>query len=639
MKGKITKLAASIIMICAAVAFMLPTGTQNIQAATHTHSYTKQVSYTAPTCTKDGSRVLQCSVSGCTLKQTQTITKLGHNCSWVTTKQPTCTTAGKSEYKCSRCGYVGNGQTIPTKPHNYVQTSVKDSTCTATGTRYYKCSACSATKTETIAKKAHSCTWVTTKQPTCYAGGKQEYKCSCGYVGNGREIPATGNHKWVQQSLTNPTCTVAGKRVYKCSNSGCTNTKTETIAATGHSMRWVVRTQPTCHSGGKQEYECSSCGYVGNGQEIPMTNNHNWKLTSTTPATCTVAGTKTYACTNSGCTHTKKETIAATGHSCKWITTKEPTCCTGGKQEYKCTVCGYVGNGQDIPFTNNHNWVEDKVVDSTCMAEGKITYKCNNTGCIATKTATIAKKEHTMAWVVIKEPTCDASGAEEYRCYKCGYLGNQRVIPPVSQETSRVRKFKSTYGDLIKKYATSLGIDENILGGVIIIESGASGFTDGRLKIRFENHCFVGKTSDDNKKFFKYNDDKHWTGHYYRKTEDAEWIKCHESQSVEYDVFEFAQTLDETAAYESISMGLGQIMGSNYQKAGYASAKDMFRAFSLSETNQLDGMINFINNTSGMVSALQKGDYETFVSKYNGSGKVDEYTAKLKTEIENYRNA
>lgn len=34
----------------------------------------------------------------------------------------------------------------------------------------------------------------------------------------------------------------------------------------------------------------------------------------------------------------------------------------------------------------------------------------------------------------------------------------------------------------------------------------------------------------------------------------------------EYEAFNFALTLDQDAAYQSISMGFGQIMGFNYNK-------------------------------------------------------------------------
>ena len=57
--------------------------------------------------------------------------------------------------------------------------------------------------------------------------------------------------------------------------------------------------------------------------------------------------------------------------------------------------------------------------------------------------------------------------------------------------TSNVSEFKKAFGSIISEYARKNNIDENVLGAFILVESSGSGFANGKLKIRFENHIFL----------------------------------------------------------------------------------------------------------------------------------------------------
>lgn len=61
------------------------------------------------------------------------------------------------------------------------------------------------------------------------------------------------------------------------------------------------------------------------------------------------------------------------------------------------------------------------------------------------------------------------------------------------------------------------------------------------------------------------------------------WKNCHQNQAQENDAFDFAISVDSDKAYEATSMGLGQIMGNNYAKCGYTSAKEMYGDFATGE--------------------------------------------------------
>ncbi len=181
---------------------------------------------------------------------------------------------------------------------------------------------------------------------------------------------------------------------------------------------------------------------------------------------------------------------------------------------------------------------------------------------------------------------------------------------------------------------SELNVDANLLAAVILVELSGSGFVDEKLKIRFENHIFVSNAGYSD--LFSYDTSKRWKGHKWRTNNSSEWQTVHTgSQTTEYAAFNFASTLDEDSAYNSISMGMGQIMGFNYAAASYNSAKEMYDDFSKGHEAQISGMSTFISNyNSGKtLKALQDGNIKSFVTQYNGSGQVDTYTKLIQQAL------
>lgn len=82
--------------------------------------------------------------------------------------------------------------------------------------------------------------------------------------GTDPDVPDVCDHVWTETGRTEPSCTIAGKVSYQCSK--CSQTKTETISATGHT--WVVdRTVQSTYDEegnllqqGYTIYSCSVCG-------------------------------------------------------------------------------------------------------------------------------------------------------------------------------------------------------------------------------------------------------------------------------------------------------------------------------------------------------------------------------------------
>jgi Putative peptidoglycan binding domain./Protein of unknown function (DUF3380). len=81
-----------------------------------------------------------------------------------------------------------------------------------------------------------------------------------------------------------------------------------------------------------------------------------------------------------------------------------------------------------------------------------------------------------------------------------------------------------------------------------------------------------------------------------------------------------AIALDRSAALESASWGIGQVMGHNARNLGYGSAAAMVAEMVESEDNQLLAMARFIACRPACRRALIAHDWATFARLYNGPG-------------------
>lgn len=105
-----------------------------------------------------------------------------------------------------------------------------------------------------------------------------------------------------------------------------------------------------------------------------------------------------------------------------------------------------------------------------------------------------------------------------------------------------------------------------------------------------------------------------------------------------YDIFNRMKAIDEEAAVQSISIGVGQIMGSHYKLLGFASAIAMWQWVVMSPVNQLELMAKFIVSNKKLHTAAKKYDYTMFAIIYNGKGyKKNRYDTELKKHVLQYR--
>ena len=172
--------------------------------------------------------------------------------------------------------------------------------------------------------------------------------------------------------------------------------------------------------------------------------------------------------------------------------------------------------------------------------------------------------------------------------------------------------------DDYRAVANSIGCETAAVRAVVSVEAAGSGFqADGRPKILFEAHWFSYFTDD------RYDDSN-------PNISSPVWNRSlYIGGAGEWDRLYQAICLNRTAALQSASWGLGQIMGFNYKAAGYSEVESFVRDMHQSEGKQLMAMFNFIKN-NGLATFLIRKDWAGFALRYNGEGyKDNNYDGKL----------
>ena len=144
-----------------------------------------------------------------------------------------------------------------------------------------------------------------------------------------------------------------------------------------------------------------------------------------------------------------------------------------------------------------------------------------------------------------------------------------------------------------------IGAEEAALWAVLAVETSGSGFLpDRRSKILFERHYFHRLT---NGRF----DADH-------PEISAKSAGGYGSASAhQYDRLRIALQLDEAAALQSASWGLGQIMGSHFAKLGYATPVEMVETCARSEGEQLTAIAKFLI-AEGLVDVIREKNWAHF---------------------------
>ena len=418
------------------------------------HSWNEGEVTTAPTCENAGVKTYTCTV--CNETKTEAIAATGHTSVEVPEKPATCTEAGHTAgTKCSVCDAILSGmEEIPATGHTEVIDAAKAPTCTETGlTEGKHCSVCNTVLVaqEEIPAKGHTEVIDPAVEPTCTEPGKTEGKhCSVCHeiLVAQEEIPAKG-HSWDKGVITtSPTCSDAGVKTYTCTV--CSETKTEVLDATGHTLVNIAEQPATCTEAGHTAgVKCSVCGATISGiEEIPA-KGHTEVVDDAVEATCTEPGkTEGKHCSVCNAVIVAQQEIPAKGHTEVIDPAVEPTCTEPGKTEGKhCSVCNEILVAQEVIPAKGHTEVIDEAVAATCTELGKTEGKhCSVCNEVIVAQEVIPAKGHTEVIDPAVEPTCTEPGKTEGKhCSVCNAVivaqqeipakGHTEVIDPAVEPT------------------------------------------------------------------------------------------------------------------------------------------------------------------------------------------------------------
>ena len=176
-------------------------------------------------------------------------------------------------------------------------------------------------------------------------------------------------------------------------------------------------------------------------------------------------------------------------------------------------------------------------------------------------------------------------------------------------------------GDFIDD-AKRIGCEVEAIRAVAAVESQGNGYRpDGFPKTLFEGHYFAKLTKG------KYNAShptisySKWTRQFYGKTWEAE-----------RDRLELAMSLDRTAAMQSASWGMFQIMGANHAVCGYKTVQQFVNAMVKDANSQLEAFTSFVMENR-LDDELRELRFADFARHYNGPGfAVNKYDEKMLKE-------
>ncbi len=401
-----------------------------IEALGHTEAFDEGFDSTcSETGLTDGSH---CSVCGEVIIAQTVIEKKPHtNSEWIVDTEPTCTKEGSRHIECTVCGETKETEIIPaTGIHTIVIDEAKPATCLESGlTEGCHCSVCGQTivAQEVIEKTTHTYSdWIIDVQPTCILSGNRHRECTvCHSILESEMMVSTGIHTPVTDPAKAATCMSTGlTEGSHCSVCGQTIVAQRTIEKTDHVIVKDAARTATCTLEGLTEgSHCSLCGQIFQPQFVIPKIDHkmsNWITDKA--ATCAANGSEHIECT--AC-HTVLETraISATGmHTIVTEPGKAATCTTDGLTDGShCSVCGKVIIAQ-LVLPKSHTWVWDAPVSPTCTKSGLTEGShCSVCGTIITKQETIPALGHIGAkdWIIDAHSTKTCTGKKHQVCTRC----------------------------------------------------------------------------------------------------------------------------------------------------------------------------------------------------------------------------
>ncbi len=427
-----------------------------------TYPKTEDDKYKEANCTEAGLALMVCSREGCEYTEDKVIDALGHKWGDEYHIDAGCENAAGHAVMCEVCKEVvvtpypaGSGLDEAATGHKWGAEETEPATCTAKGKVTHTCELCGETETvrELDIDPANHTGENSTilKHGDCVNGTsgveKVEYTC-CNAKTIYRTIKAENAHDWVNDDESDKNvsanCGKAGKQAQKCEK--CGDTQVIDVPATGDHNYIEDEIPATCTEPAKWGKVCSVCGdekdvQVLEGEdaaplghdweyEYPETEDNKYKA-----ATCTEAGLAVKSCSRCDIAEVD-EVMPALGHKLDAEKHVDANCEHPAGFEQFCEVCkkniftAYPENSEVYEAQKAHEWNDEVTVAATCTKEGKITRTCKN--CKLEETVSVLPidpNNHNEVNTVLKEATCTASGIAKVTCKDCDVKPIYRSIP------------------------------------------------------------------------------------------------------------------------------------------------------------------------------------------------------------------
>ncbi|TPK70212.1 DUF3380 domain-containing protein [Mesorhizobium sp. B2-4-15] len=170
----------------------------------------------------------------------------------------------------------------------------------------------------------------------------------------------------------------------------------------------------------------------------------------------------------------------------------------------------------------------------------------------------------------------------------------------------------------LPKLGATIGVGEDEIHAFLDVETRGHGFdSQGRPIILFEPHVFYRNLAP--------------AARFLAVKQGLAYPKWGERPypADSYPRLIAACDIDQTAALKSASYGLGQVLGENFEAAGFLTVQAMVEAMTESEELQLAAAINFIQHDN-LDGHLRRHEWAAFALGYNGEGyKKNQYDIKL----------
>ena len=277
------------------------------------------------------------------------------------------------------------------------------------------------------------------KMATCTEDGEWLIYCLyCNTQYTTEIIPATG-HEWGdKKQIREAGCVTTGEVQYTCQN--CSEVKTETIPAKGHTPVTDKGVTPTCTQSGLTEGKhCSVCNEVIQKQKKLAPKKHHAVTDKAVEATCSKEGlTEGKHCSVCNQVLVEQKKVRKKRHVLQKKKGTPATCTEyGWTDRIFCTVCNTVTQRRVRIAPLGHKIVTDKAVEATCtesgLTEGKHCSVCKK---VITRQKEIPAKGHKIVTDPAVEATCTQSGLTEgTHCSDCNeVIQKQETIAALGHE-------------------------------------------------------------------------------------------------------------------------------------------------------------------------------------------------------------